>query len=252
MYGRKTIKKMAKGNVAFKFKPFSDKQLKLLNFWVEGSPVSHKDHIIADGSIRSGKTTALALSFVLFVMSNFTDQNAGMCSKSIGIFRRNVLAPLKQMMFTLGFEVVEHRSDNYFEVIKGNIVNNFYIFGGRDERSQDDIQGATLCSLFLDEVVLMPKSFVNQALGRCSVNNSKFFYSCNPSSPYHWFYLDFIQKIEKLNGIYLHFTMDDNLSLSDEIKDRYKRNFSGVFYRRYILGKSFAPIKTERLYRKAG
>ena len=120
-----------KNEVSFKFKPFSEKQLKLLNFWAEGSPVAHKDFVIADGSIRSGKTTAILLSFVLYVMSKFEYQNAGICSKSISIAKRNLIAPLKQMLYSLGFEVNENRSSNYLEIYNGEVFNVFHLFGGR-------------------------------------------------------------------------------------------------------------------------
>lgn len=107
----------------------------------------------------------------------------------------------------------------------------------KDEASQDLVQGSTFCSVLFDEVVLMPESFYNQATGRCSVEDSKIFINCNPGSPYHWVYTELIQKLSEKNGVYLHFDMDDNPSLSEKIKDRYKRNYSGVFYKRFILGK---------------
>ena len=74
----------------------------------------------------------MALSFVLFLMTNFNQQNAAMCGKSVGSFRRNVLATLKQMMIAIGYEVIEHRSENYVEIINGEVVNYFYNFGGKD------------------------------------------------------------------------------------------------------------------------
>ena len=52
--------------------------------------------------------------------------------KSVGSFRRNVLVPLKQMLLSMGYEIVEHRSENYVEIIKGEVVNYFYIFGAKD------------------------------------------------------------------------------------------------------------------------
>ena len=110
------------------------------------------------------------------------------------------------------------------------------MFGGKDERSQDLIQGITAAGAFLDEVVLMPESFVTQALARCSVDGAKYWFTCNPEGPYHWFKKEWIDKAKEKNLIYLHFTMDDNLSLSEETKERYKKNFVGVFYKRFILG----------------
>lgn len=220
----------------FKFQPFSKKQRRVLKWWTPESPFHDKDGIIADGAIRSGKTLSMSLSFVVWAMSIFTDQNFGMCGKTIGSFRRNVLFWLKLMLRSRGYGVADHRADNLMVVTRGDITNYFYIFGGKDERSQDLIQGITLAGCFFDEVALMPESFVNQATGRCSVDGSKFWFNCNPDGPYHWFKVNWIDKIFEKNLLYLHFTMDDNLSLSEKIKARYRAMYSGVFYQRYILG----------------
>lgn len=82
----------------------------------------------------------------------------------------------------------------------------------------------------------MPESFVNQAIARCSVAGSKYWFNCNPEGPNHWFKVNWIDKAKEKGILYLHFTMDDNLSLTDEVKERYKKMFIGVFYKRYILG----------------
>lgn len=226
-----------KSKAVFQFKPFSKKQRKVLNWWCDSSPVKDKDGIIADGAIRSGKTVAMSLSFVIWAMESFNVQNFGMCGKTIGSFRRNVLFWLKLMLMSRGYQVKDHRADNMVEISKGSVSNYFYIFGGKDERSQDLIQGITLAGLFCDEVALMPESFVNQATGRCSVDGSKFWFNCNPGGPFHWFKVNWIDKVYEKNLIYLHFTMNDNLSLSDKVKERYRAMYSGVFFQRYILGK---------------
>lgn len=221
---------------SFKFKPFSQKQRKILNWWMENSPVKGKDGIIADGAIRSGKTLSMSLSFAMWAMECFDGQNFGMAGKTIGSFRRNVLFWLKLMLRGRGYHVVDHRADNMLEISRKGKVNYFYIFGGKDERSQDLIQGITLAGMFFDEVALMPESFVNQATGRCSVEGSKWWFNCNPDGPYHWFKLNWIDKLREKNLLYLHFTMDDNLSLSEKIKQRYRSMYSGVFFKRYIMG----------------
>ena len=243
----------------FKFQPFSLKQKKVLTWWCDTSPVKDKDGIIADGAIRSGKTVCMSLSFIMWAMQRFKGQNFAMCGKTIGSFRRNVLFWLKLMLKSRGYRVVDHRSDNLVEISRGKVTNYFYIFGGKDERSQDLIQGITLAGVFFDEVALMPESFVNQATGRCSVDGSKYWFNCNPDGPYHWFKQEWIDKATGFLGkkrteeirrkakeegkednlkeiLYVHFTMDDNLSLSEEIKARYRSMYSGVFYKRYILG----------------
>lgn len=221
---------------AFEFKPFSVKQKKVLTWWCKDSSVKDKDGIVADGAIRSGKTLCMSLSFVLWAMSTFNQQNLGMAGKTIGSFRRNVLFWLKLMLKSRKYHVIDHRTDNMIEVSKNGVTNYFYIFGGKDERSQDLIQGITLAGMFFDEVALMPESFVNQATGRCSVDGSKYWFNCNPDNPRHWFKLNWIDKAKEKNLVYLHFTMDDNLSLSPKIKQRYRSMYVGVFFKRFIEG----------------
>ncbi len=247
---------MKKNRQVFQFKPFSRKQRKVLNWWCKDSPVKDTDGIIADGAIRSGKTVSMSLSFILWAMTTFKDQNFAMCGKTIGSFRRNVLTGLKQMLRGRGYRVIDHLAGdqpNMVEVTQKGVTNYFYIFGGKDERSQDLIQGITLAGCFFDEVALMPESFVNQATGRCSVEGSKYWFNCNPAGPMHWFKINWIDKSEGYVGkekaeelrqegkeikrlLYLHFTMDDNLSLSEKIKERYRSMYAGVFFLRYIKG----------------
>lgn len=246
-------RKRSLGTIAFRFQPFSPKQKQVMTWWCRDSAVKDMDGIIADGAIRSGKTVSMSLSFVVWAMSSYSGQNFGMCGKTIGSFRRNVLFWLKLMLKTRGYAVADHRADNLVSVTKGGVENYFYIFGGKDERSQDLIQGITLAGVFFDEVALMPESFVNQATGRCSVDGSKYWFNCNPDGPYHWFKLKWIDRSVGYLGkersrelqakgevlkqlLYLHFTMDDNLSLSENIKQRYRAMYTGVFFKRYILG----------------
>lgn len=220
----------------FKFQPFSPKQKQILTWWTEGASVKDKDGIIADGAIRSGKTVSMSLSYVMWAMDTFNETNLGMAGKTIGSFRRNVLKDLVRMLASRGYRVKDRRADNYLEVSKGDSINYFYIFGGKDESSQDLIQGITLGGMFFDEVALMPESFVNQATGRCSIDGSKFWFNCNPDGPYHWFKTKWIDSQKDKNLVYLHFTMEDNLSLSERVKARYRSMYSGVFYKRYIQG----------------
>ncbi|WP_328585614.1 PBSX family phage terminase large subunit [Christensenella intestinihominis] len=227
-------------NAVFVFKPFSVKQKKVLTWWCDNSPVKDKDGIIADGAIRSGKTLCMSLSFVMWGMARFSHQNFAICGKTIGSLRRNVIFWLKLMLRSRGYQVRERRTDNLLVIKRGDTVNYFYLFGGKDEGSQDLIQGITLAGAFFDEVALMPESFVNQATARCSVDGSKWWFNCNPEGPKHWFKENWIDNIgageKQKNLIYLHFTMDDNLSLSEAVKARYRSQFTGLFYQRYILG----------------
>lgn len=114
--------------------------------------------------------------------------------------------------------------------------NRFFIFGGHDERAAALIQGITFAGILLDEVVLMPRSFVEQACARCSVAGSRLWFNCNPEGPQHWFYKEWVKGARRKNCLHLHFTMEDNPSLTPQIRQRYRRLYSGVFYRRFVLG----------------
>ena len=221
---------------AFRFQPFSRKQKQILTWWLPESGVSDADGIIADGAIRSGKTVCMSLAFIQWSMHSFNGQNFGMCGKTVGSFRRNVLSVLKQMLPARGYTIRDRRTDNLVVISRGSTENYYYIFGGKDEGSQDLVQGITLAGILLDEIALMPESFVNQATGRCSVDGSKFWCNCNPAGPGHWFKKQWIDERQKRNLLYLHFTMEDNLSLSEQIRARYRAMYTGIFYRRYILG----------------
>ena len=220
----------------FKFQKFSVKQKQVLTWWRDGSPMKDMDGIICDGSVRAGKTVVMSLSYVMWAMDSFKDENLGMAGKTIGSFRRNVVTPLKRMLKSRGYKVKDHRSENMLSISRNGVTNYFYVFGGKDEGSQDLIQGITLAGMFFDEVALMPQSFVNQATARCSVDGSKLWFNCNPEGPYHWFNTEFIGKMQEKNLFQLHFTMDDNLSLSERVKERYRRLYTGIFYQRFILG----------------
>lgn len=219
------------------FTPFSAKQLFVLNWWCRNSRYSDKNGIICDGAVRSGKTVCMSISFICWAFYNFSNTSFAICGKTIASLRRNVITPLLPIISELGFSCDFKISRNYLEISRDGLSNRFYLFGGRDESSAALIQGMTLGGVMFDEAVLMPRSFVEQALARCSLENSKYFFNCNPEHPYHWFYLQWIKKFREKNMLYVHFTMDDNPSLSQAVKNRYKNLYSGAFYERFIEGR---------------
>ena len=219
-----------------KYKPLSEKQLKAMFWWAKGSGFDSHDAIICDGAVRSGKTFSLSLSFVMWASFRFDGALLGFCGKTITALRRNVIMPLLPCLKELGFTVSENISQNRLVIGLGGHENTFFLFSGKDESSAALIQGITLSGVMFDEVALMPRSFVEQALARCSVHGSRFFFNCNPEYPSHWFYREWIQKREKKNALYLRFTMRDNPSLSAKMLARYESLYSGAFYRRFVLG----------------
>lgn len=212
---------------------FSPKQLQVLSFGQ-----SDYNAIICDGAVRSGKSSSISVGFILDSMARFSSKNFIIASQSVTSAERNIIKPLMDIRY-----MHEHFQINYvisnrcLTVKRGKRVNYFYVFGGKDESSYATVQGITAAGAFLDEVALMPESFVNQVLARCSVEGSKYWFSCNPEGPSHWFKQKWINEQDKRKALYIHFDMNDNPSLSEDVKARYRSMYSGVFYERYILGK---------------
>lgn len=210
----------------------SPKQIKILEW-----PYTGKRALICDGAVRSGKTSIMSLSFILWAMGNFDKCSFGLCGKTVGSAERNIIQPLLGVSYLQEQFLLEYtRSGHVLTVTRGLRSNRFYVFGGRDESSYMLIQGVTLAGVLLDEVALMPRSFVEQALARCSVAGAKLWFNCNPDVPAHWFRKEWLLKLREKDATHLHFTMDDNPSLSEETRAMYRGMYAGVFKRRYIDG----------------
>nr|DAW43757.1 MAG TPA: large terminase [Caudoviricetes sp.] len=212
---------------------FSEKQREIMRFPYR----TQYEALICDGAVRSGKTSVMSLSFFLWAMGNFDGQAFALCGKSVGAVERNIVTPLMAITYLQqNFSVRYNRADHVIVATRGRKENRFYLFGGKDESSASLIQGITLAGVLLDEVALMPRSFVEQALARCSVAGAKLWFNCNPEGPEHWFRKEWILKTEKHKALHLHFTMDDNPALDDATRERYRTMYSGVFYERFVLG----------------
>lgn len=213
---------------------FSKRQLLAMTWW-NRPDFSCMEGIICDGAVRSGKTVCMTDGFFLWSMYHFQGQCFGICGRSISSLRRNVIRNLESWLGGI-FTFRENRTENKLTVSCGDRENIYYLFGGLDESSYKQIQGITLAGAFLDEVALMPRSFVEQTCARCSVAGSKLWFNCNPAGPEHWFYKEWICKADEKRVLHLHFTMADNPALTEKIRSRYESMYSGVFYRRYVLG----------------
>lgn len=212
--------------------PISAKQKKILAF-----PYTNFDALIADGAIRSGKTVFMMVGFVDDAMRRYNNQRFGICGKTVDSTVKNLIMPYLGLTYAKEKYTLKWRkSDKVLIVSDGEKENIFEVFGGKDESSFMLIQGRTLAGILLDEVALQPRSFVEQACARCSVDGSKLWFNCNPESPQHWFYQEWVCQPKKHNAIRLHFLLEDNPALPQKIIDRYKSMYTGVFYNRYILG----------------
>ncbi|MCM1328827.1 MAG: PBSX family phage terminase large subunit [Ruminococcus sp.] len=212
--------------------PISEKQKKILAF-----PYTKYTALIADGAIRTGKTAIMTIAFIDDAMRRYNNQRFGICGKTVDSAIKNIIVPYISTAYAKKrYRLQWRRADKILVVTRGNKSNIFEVFGGKDESSFALIQGRTLAGVLIDEVALLPRSFVEQACARCSVDGSRLWFNCNPGSPQHWFYLEWVKEAKAKNALHLHFTLEDNPSLSESILQRYKSMYTGVFYQRYILG----------------
>lgn len=217
----------------FEFKPFSLKQRRLLHWWRKGSPYHDCEIVIADGSIRSGKTISCICSFLMFSQQSFPEgETFILAGKTMGALKKNVVRPMLQILEAWGWPYQYNRSGNYIEI--GH--STYYCYGANNEAAQDTLQGLTAAGAYADEAALFPKSFIEQMIGRCSVEGAKVFLNCNPEGPKHYVKAELLDNAKEKNIYHLHFTMDDNLTLSPKRKAFYNNMYSGVFYKRFILG----------------
>ena len=220
------------------FETVSEKQKQVFQWW---NKTDYKA-IICDGAVRSGKTMCMITSFIHWAMRNFNGCNFGICGKTVASAERNIERPLIGIADITHYYKLKYLKGTHLLIVESKsknhkAINYFWIFGGKDESSYTLLQGITLSGVFLDEVALMPESFVNQAIARTlSEKNAKYWFNCNPESPAHWFYNNWILKSDEHNALHLHFLMTDNPILDDEQIAEAEMQFQGVFYQRYIQG----------------
>ena len=228
--------KKQKRPARFKFKPFSKQQQRLMHWWRPGLTSAENDFVIADGSIRSGKTIACIIGFLTWSQEMFSGQSFILAGKTMGALKKNVVRPMQQILEAWGWSYTYIRSGTDARIEIGS--NTYYLYGANTEASQDALQGLTAAGAYADEAALFPQSFIDQMIGRCSVDGWKVWMNCNPEGPHAYIKEEFIDKAKEKKVYRLHFMMDDNLTLSAQRKEAYKRSWSpgSVFYKRFILG----------------
>lgn len=228
--------KKQKQPARFKFMPFSDQQKRLMHWWRPGLSLTDCDFVVADGAIRSGKTIACIIGYLTWSQEMFSGESFILAGKTMGALKKNVIRPMLQILEAWGWPYTYIRSGTDARVEIGS--NTYYLYGANTEAAQDALQGLTAAGAYLDEAALFPQSFIDQAIGRCSVGGAKIWMNCNPEGPHHYIREGFLLKIKEKRVYHLHFLMDDNLSLSPDVILRYKRAWphGSVFYKRFILG----------------
>lgn len=190
---------------------------------------------ILEGSIRSGKTIVSLLRWLMFVNTAPRGGELVMIGRTRDAIYRNVIKPLQDpALFGPLAQLTVYTSGAPTATILGRTV---HIIGASDAKAEKVIRGMTVAGAYVDEVTVIPEEFFTQLLGRMSVRGAQLFGTTNPDSPAHWLKRRFLDRIGSLpDWRAWHFTIDDNPSLTDAYKASIRAEFTGLWYRRFILG----------------
>ena len=203
----------------------SEAQKSLIEFGEEDGTIS-----LSVGAIRSGKTYAGLLGFLLHTQSLDCSYKHLVLGRRFRVLKHEIVPTVKEFANLLGVPF----DYKWSEAIMTIGAQSYHLAAGNDERSLDRLQGLTAHSAFIDEATLLPESFFETAISRLTYPQSKAWITCNPSSPSHYVKAKWLDKGRIAQHI--TFGLDDNPALSEKVKDRYRQSFDGVFSKRMIDG----------------
>ncbi len=208
------------------YKSLTKKQNELMNIAKGGL----KRINILHGSVRSGKTWISLILWCIWIQNMPKDKTYIMTAKTLGTLKRNCLDLL---------EILAGRKNFKYSISKKEGVlygRKIYFEGVSDSEAESKIRGMTLQGAYCDELTLFTEDFFNMLLSRLSETNAKLFGTTNPDNPNHWFKVNYIDRKDELDFFMMEFLIDDNTFLDKRYVEELKKEYTGVFYRRFILG----------------
>lgn len=208
---------------------FTDKQ----NEFIRALKHDKLKHLnVLEGSVRSGKTWISLIAWALWVATRPKDYLYMMCAKSLQTLKRNCLLPLRELVGEKHFKFSLSTKEG---VLFGRKI---MLEGANDQRSEGKIRGITLGGAYCDELTLFPKDFFIMLLSRLSTPGAKLIATTNPDVPTHWLLKEYLKNENLSDDMFrMFFHIDDNTTLPMEYVESLKKEYTGVYYDRFILGK---------------
>ncbi|MFI8300001.1 PBSX family phage terminase large subunit [Streptomyces nigra] len=188
-----------------------------------------------EGSVRSGKTIASLLRWLMYVVTAPAGGQLVVVGKTYDTVARNVFGPLQDPSI-VGPEIAKLVSYTRGSSVAWILGRQIEVITANDAKAEARLRGLTGAGAYVDELTLLPKEFFKRLVDRMSVPGALIFATTNPDNPGHWAKKEWLNRADELGIRTWHFVMDDNPALSEDYKARMKRNFTGLWYRRYILG----------------
>lgn len=186
------------------------------------------------GAVRSGKTIASIVAFFIAIAKAPRSGEVVIVGRTLQTIERNILAPMQDpAMFGALAGHVHHVRGSSVATVLGRTV---HLVGANDVRAEHKVRGMTVCLSMVDEATLLTEEFWNQLLARHSVPGARMLATTNPDSRSHWLRKEWLLKADEKGVATWHFTLDDNPYLTRDYVERTKRNYAGLWYRRFVLG----------------
>ena len=208
-------------------KVYTPKQRDLLRLWQRNEL---KRINILEGSVRSGKTWISLVLWAFWVATMPRDGNYLMVAKTLTSLRRNCLDLLQQLVGSKNFTYSLSKKEGR---LFGRLI---YLEGVNDARAESKIRGMTLQGAYCDELTLFTEDFFSMLLSRLSMPGAKLISTTNPDNPNHWLMAKYIRRQDELDMLVLKYLIDDNTFLDPVYIENLKKEYTGVFYKRFILG----------------
>lgn len=207
---------------------YTPKQRDLMQLWQDNQL---RRINLLEGSVSSGKTWISLVLWAFWVATMPRDKHYLMCAKSLSTLKRNCLMLLQELVGAQNFTFSMAAKE-------GELFGRRVLFeGASDARSESKIRGMTLQGAYCDELTQVPEDFFAMLLSRLRVPGAKLIATTNPDTPGHWLKVNYIDRADELDFLDLKFTIDDNTALDPKYVESIKREYTGVFYDRFILGR---------------
>jgi PBSX family phage terminase large subunit len=206
---------------------YSGKQRELMRLWQTGQL---KRINILQGSVRSGKTWVSLVLWAFWVASMPADRAYLMVAKTLTSLRRNCLDLLQTLVGTANFIYSIPQKQG---LLFGRMI---YLEGANDLRAETKIRGMTLQGAYCDELTLFTEDFFAMLLSRLSERGARLLATTNPDTPTHWLKENYLDREADLDILSVRFTIDDNPYLDLKYVENIKKEYTGSFYSRFILG----------------
>lgn len=207
---------------------YTNKQRNLMRKWQRGEL---RRINLLEGSVSSGKTWISLVLWAFWVASMPADKLYLMCAKSLTTLKRNCLIPLEELVGTKNFTFSIPAKEGYL------FGRRILLEGANDARSESKIRGLSLQGAYCDELTQFPEDFFAMLLSRLRIPAAKLIATTNPDNPHHWLKKNYIDRADELDFLDEKFLIADNTTLDPEYVENVMKEYTGVFYERFILGR---------------